>query len=73
MDSLPAIDGDLLSEILPVSITLAIIGLIESLMTQILLNQKLGSDGNASRECIGQVIEEGGPYLVGCMEAVPWC
>ena len=30
------------------------IGLIESLMTQILLNQILGTPGDASRECVGQ-------------------
>lgn len=37
-DALPPLDGDLFSEIITTSIFLAVIGLIESLMTQILLN-----------------------------------
>ena len=52
--ALPAIDGEMLSTILPISIVLAAIGLIESLMTQQLVNGRTATGGDPNRECIGQ-------------------
>ncbi len=42
--------------VLPYSLILAFIGLVESLMTQQLLNEMTGSKGCPSRECVGQGI-----------------
>ena len=52
--ALPAIDGEMLGTILPISIVLAAIGLIESLMTQQLVNERTATGGDPNRECIGQ-------------------
>ena len=69
-DALPPIDGDLFSEIITTSIFFAVIGLIESLMTQILLNQMLGTPGDASRECVGQGVAN---FVAGAFGSMGGC
>ena len=69
-DALPPLDGDLFSEIITTSIFLAVIGLIESLMTQILLNQMLGTPGDASRECVGQGVAN---FVAGAFGSMGGC
>eukprot|EP00939_MAST-03C_sp_MAST-3C-sp1_P003172 g3172.t1 len=51
---LPTLTFSFFMEILPTSIILALIGLIESLMTLELLGEMTQTRGNSRRECVGQ-------------------
>ena len=54
-------------KVLPYSVSLAFIGLVESLMTQQLLNEMTGKKGDPSRECLGQGIANLASGMLGGM------
>ena len=66
---LPAVPFDLetLEIVLPYSIVLAAIGLIESLLTLSLIDELTGTRGQGNRECIGQGVANGVTGLFGGM------
>jgi len=56
--------------ILPFSLTLAGIGLIESLLTLTLIDEMTGTEGNANKECVGQGL---GNLVCGFFSAMGGC
>jgi SulP family sulfate permease len=56
--------------ILPFSLTLAGIGLIESLLTLTLIDEMTGTEGNANKECVGQGF---GNLVCGFFSAMGGC
>ncbi|EER19583.1 Sulfate transporter, putative [Perkinsus marinus ATCC 50983] len=52
--ALPSFDGELLSFIIPHAVVIALIGLIESLLTLNLIDEITHTRGNPNRECWGQ-------------------
>lgn len=53
-DIMPPLNGKTLGVILPTSITVAAIGLLESLLTLEIIDEMLNNKGNGSREAFGQ-------------------
>merc|ERR1712203_738522 len=51
---MPPLNGETFRAILPTSISLAAVGLLESLMTLNLIDELTSTKGNTVRECIGQ-------------------
>jgi len=56
--------------ILPVSVTLAVVGLLESLMTTSIVDELTDSSSNKNRECIGQGIAN---IASGCVGGMAGC
>lgn len=54
--NMPPLDGDSIGAFAPVALVMAIIGLVESLMTLDLVDELTQSHGNRTRECLGQGI-----------------
>merc|ERR1712166_257503 len=52
--TMPTIDGELIGKIFPLAFIMAIIGLLESLMTLQKIDEMTHTRGNTNRECIGQ-------------------
>lgn len=50
----PPLSGELLLKVLPLSVTMAAVGLLESLMTLNLIDEITKTKGNPTRECLGQ-------------------
>ncbi|CAJ1326862.1 unnamed protein product [Effrenium voratum] len=51
---IPPFSGKLLLQVLPLSVTMAAVGLLESLMTLNLIDEITSTKGNPTRECLGQ-------------------
>ncbi|MGD9970473.1 MAG: SulP family inorganic anion transporter [Sulfuricurvum sp.] len=68
--SIPPVSLDLLQTVLPYSIIMALVGLIESLLTLSVLDELGGVRGNGNKECIAQGL---GNTLCGLFGAMPGC
>lgn len=62
--------GECFLAILPTSISLACVGLIETMLTARLVNEETKTEGNLNRECRGQGI---GNMICGSVGAMPGC
>eukprot|EP00439_Symbiodinium_sp_Y106_P044112 s2401_g5.t1 len=66
----PAFSKELLLKVLPLSVTMAAVGLLESLMTLNLIDEITKTKGNPTRECLGQGLAN---VVCGCFGGMGGC
>jgi len=69
-EKMPPLNGETFGAILPVAITVAAIGLLESLLTLEIIDELTGTKGNGSREALGQ---GAGQFLSGMFGGMGGC
>jgi SulP family sulfate permease len=69
-DEMPTLNGETFGIILPVSITVAAIGLLESLLTLELIDEMTNTKGNGNREAFGQGL---GQFFSGMLGGMGGC
>ena len=66
----PAFNKELVLKVLPLSVTMAAVGLLESLMTLNLIDEITKTKGNPTRECLGQGLAN---LICGCFGGMGGC